>query len=55
MEAELGGLFENSQKSTTMPTSLAEMVHPQPPTLVARDNIAANNIFNVTAKKYPEQ
>ena len=31
MEAELGGLFENFQKATSMRTALSEMGHPQPP------------------------
>ena len=34
-EAELGCLFKNCQKGTSMSTALAEMVHVQPPTLVA--------------------
>ena len=37
-EAELGGLFEKYQKSTSMRTALAEMGHQQPPTPVAIDN-----------------
>ena len=31
-EAELGCLFENCQKATSMRTALADMGHPQPPT-----------------------
>ena len=49
-EAELGGLFENVQKETSMRTDLAEMVHLQPTTPVATDNTAANSIVNGTAK-----
>ena len=45
-EAELVGFLENCQKSTSMKTSLAEMGHQQPPTPVATDNTAANNIVN---------
>ena len=50
-EAELGGLFENFQKSTSTRTALAKMVHPQPPTLVATENTAAKIIINGTEKK----
>ena len=51
MEEELGGLFENFQKSTSTRTALADMGHHQPPTLVATDNTADNSIVNGTAKK----
>ena len=34
-----------------MRTALAEMGHQQQPTPVAKDNIAANSIFNGAAKK----
>ena len=50
-EAELGGLFENFQKETSMRTALAEMGHQQPPTSMATDNTAAKIIVNRTAKK----
>ena len=50
-ESELGGLFENFQKATSMRTALAEMGHLQSPTLVSTDNIMANIIFNGTAKQ----
>ena len=50
-EAELGGLFENDQKATSIWTAIEEMVHPQQPTSVATDNIAKNSIVNGTAKK----
>ena len=50
-EAELGGLFENCQKSTSMRTSLDEMVHQQPPTSVATDNTAPTSIVTRTAKQ----
>ena len=39
-EAELGGLFENCQKATSMRTALSEMGHQQPPTPVETDNTA---------------
>ena len=50
-EAELGGLLENFQKSTSMRTALSEMGHQQPPTPVAMDNTEANSIVNGTAKQ----
>ena len=49
-EAELGGLFENCQKATSMRTALSEMGHQQPPTLAATDNTAENSIVNGTEK-----
>ena len=48
---ELGGLFENCQKFTSVQTALAEMGHSQPPTPVEMDNTAANSIVNGTSKK----
>ena len=54
--SELGILFENFQKETSMRMALAEMGHQQPPTPVAMDNKAAKIIVNGTAKKkYLEQ
>ena len=50
-EAELGWLFETFQKATSMRKALAYMGHLQPPTPVATDNTAVNNIINVTAKQ----
>ena len=50
-EAELGGLFENFQKATSTRTTLLDMGHQQPPTLMATDNTVANSIVNGTAKK----
>ena len=50
-KAELGGLFENCQKETSMGTDLEEMVHPQLPTLAATENTGANGIANETAKQ----
>ena len=50
-EAELGGLFENCHKVTSMRTSLAEMGHQQPPTPVETDNKAASSIVNLMAKQ----
>ena len=50
-EAELGGLFENFQKATSMGTALADMGQLQPPTTVATYNTAANSIVNGTSKQ----
>ena len=50
-ESELGGLFENFQKATSMKTSLEDMGHQQPTTPVATDNTEANSIVNGTKKK----
>ena len=50
-EAELVGLFKNSQKATSKRTALAYMGHQQPPTPVATDNKEANIIFNGKAKQ----
>ena len=51
MKAELGVLFENCQKATSMRTALAEMGHSQPPTTLATNNILENIILNGTAKQ----
>ena len=50
-EAELGGLFENFQKATSIQISLAEMGHPQPPTTVATDKKSVNRTVNGTEKQ----
>ena len=50
-KAVLGRLFEKYHKATSTRTSLADIVHIQPPTPVETDNIAANIIFNGTAKQ----
>ena len=49
-EAELGGFFENCQRVKSIRTALAEMGHPQPPTLVATYNTVTNRIVNGLAK-----
>ena len=54
-ESELGGLFENYQKSTYIWDNLAEMGHPQQPTPVSNENTSESSIMNLTAKKDPEQ
>ena len=48
---ELGGLFENFHKVTYIWTSLAEMVHSQPPTPVEVENTVSNSIVNEMAKQ----
>ena len=50
-ESELGGLFENCQKTAFIPTDLVEMGPPQPPISVENDNTEVNSIMDVTAKK----
>ena len=50
-ESELGRLFENTQKATSMRTALAEMSHQQPTTLVAIDNTVTNRTVTGTEKK----
>ena len=51
MKVELGGLFENFQKVTSMRTTLAEMGHQPPPTSVATNNKAAKSIVNGMSKQ----
>ena len=50
-ETELGGSSENFKKAIAMIMDLAKMVHQEPPTPVATENIAANSIVNGMAKK----
>ena len=50
-EAELGGLFDNCQKTTYMRTALSEMCHQQPLTTVATDNTSEKSIAKETAKQ----
>ena len=49
-EAELGVLFKNCHKETSIRKALADMVHLQPPTPIATVNTAANSIHNGTTK-----
>ena len=49
-EAELGGLFENCNKETSIWYVLSEMGHPQPQTPVTTDNTATNSTVNGTSK-----
>ena len=50
-EAEMGGLFENCQKATSMRMALAKMFHPQPPTPVETENTAENSVINGIERK----
>ena len=54
-EAEVGGLFENRDKATSMRTDLADMGQQQTPTLVASYNTAANSIVNGMERKKLDQ
>ena len=54
-EVELGGLFENYQKSTNIRTALAEMVHEQASTPLTTENTAANSIVNGKATRKRSQ
>ena len=54
-EAELGGLFENCQKLTSMRNALVEMGHSQPQKPVETENAASNRIVNGPANNYTEQ
>ena len=54
--SELGGLFKNFQKATSIKTYLPEMDYPEPPISAATDNSAAHKIVTETEiKKYSEQ
>ena len=50
-EAEVGGLFHNAKEGTIIRTTLQEMGHPQPPTMIYTDNSTANKIANDTCKQ----
>ena len=54
-ETELGGLFENCQKATSIRMALAEMGHQQTPTPVVTYNEVANSIVNGTVKQKRSQ
>ena len=51
MESELGGLFENYQKATSIRMALTEMGRQQPPSPVSTDNTTASIIVNGMAKQ----
>jgi hypothetical protein len=50
-EAEVGGLFINGQAACPLRTTLEEMGHPQPPTIIVTDNQCAEGIANDTVKQ----
>ena len=45
-EAKYGALFLNEQAAVSSQTTLTEMGHPQPPTLIQVDNSTASGIAN---------
>ena len=47
-EAKIGALYMNAKHDVPMPAALAELGHPQPPTLVPTDNSTTNGIINFT-------
>ena len=50
-EAEYGALFLNGQAAVPIRTTLIEMHHPQPPTLIQVDNSTAVGIANKSIKQ----
>ena len=50
-EAEMGGLFHNGKEGEVIRTTLIEMGHPQPPTIITTDNSTAEGIVNETVKQ----
>jgi hypothetical protein len=50
-EAELAALFYNAKDGCSLRTTLADMGHPQPPTLIQADNACAVGIANDTVKQ----
>jgi hypothetical protein len=50
-EAEVGGLFVNGQTACPLRTTLEELGHPQPPTIIVTDNACAQGIANETVKQ----
>jgi hypothetical protein len=50
-EAEVGGLFINGQVACSICTTLEELGHPQPPTVIITDNECALGIANNTVKQ----
>jgi hypothetical protein len=51
-EAELAGLFYNTQEVCSFRTTLDKLGHPQPPTAIQTDNECANGIANDTVKQH---
>jgi hypothetical protein len=50
-EAEVGALFGNTKIGATLRTTLEDMGHPQPATIVITDNTTASGIVNDTIKQ----
>jgi hypothetical protein len=50
-EAEVGGLFINSQAACPLRTTLTKLGHTQPPTIIVTDNECAKGIANGTVKQ----
>jgi hypothetical protein len=50
-EAEVGGLFINGQAACPIRTTLTELGHQQPPTIMVTDNECARGIANETVKQ----
>jgi hypothetical protein len=50
-EAELAGLFHNTKETIELRTTLEEMGHVQPPTVIVTDNNTAAGIANDTVKQ----
>ena len=50
-EAEVDTLFLNVKEGTVLCTTLEEMGHPQPPTLLQTDNCTTGGIINGTVKQ----
>ena len=50
-EAEVGGLYMNTQELSPMRTTLKELGHPQPPTPLKTDNSTADGIMNKIIKQ----
>ena len=50
-EAEVGGLFINGQTACPLRTTLEELGHPQPPTIIVTDNACAKGIADGSVKQ----
>jgi hypothetical protein len=50
-EAEVGGLFINGQTACPLRTTLEELGHPQPATIIVTDNACAKGIADDTVKQ----
>jgi hypothetical protein len=50
-EAEYGGIFHNAKEGVALRNTLADLGHPQPPTVITTDNQVAQNLANDTVKQ----